>query len=114
MLVPWRPCSTREQLEADDIGVDGNAALDNITVLIPARNEGLLIKHTLQALAKQGTGLNIIVIDDQSQDDTAVQAKNFGAQVIIGSTPPSGWSGKLWALGQGLDSVHTTLCPPRC
>jgi hopene-associated glycosyltransferase HpnB len=107
ILVPWRPCSTREQLEADDISVNGNAALDNITVLIPARNEGELIKHTLQALAKQGTGLNIIVIDDESQDDTAVQAKNFGAQVITGTTPPPGWSGKLWALEQGLDKVHT-------
>jgi hypothetical protein len=81
ILVPWRPCSTREQLEADDISVNGNAALDNITVLIPARNEGLLIKHTLQALAKQGTGLNIIVIDDQSQDDTGAFASLHDALI---------------------------------
>ncbi|MDP1573379.1 MAG: glycosyltransferase [Coxiellaceae bacterium] len=105
LLVPWRPWSTREQIEADT--KIKNAQLDDITVLIPARNEAPFIEQTLVALSKQGSGLRIIVVDDQSDDETAEQAKFYGAWVISGVTPPTGWSGKLWALEQGLHEVRT-------
>jgi hopene-associated glycosyltransferase HpnB len=55
----------------------------------------------------QSENLHIIVIDDQSVDDTAEQAKQCGALVLSGTTPPAGWSGKLWALEQGLREVRT-------
>lgn len=67
--------------------------MDDITVLIPARNESGYIRQTLEALHQQGVGIHIIVVDDQSVDDTATQAKKYGAQVISGSTPPAGWPG---------------------
>ncbi len=105
VVVPWRPWSTQENLEA---GTFTNEVLDDITVLIPARNEGPFIKRTLNSLSAQGTGLRIIVIDDQSIDDTAEQANSCGAEVILGVTPPVGWSGKLWALEQGLQRVRTS------
>lgn len=106
ILLPWYPWSTREKVEA---GVSENSAtsLSNITVLIPARNEGPYIQHTLNGVKAQGEGACIIVIDDQSDDDTAKQAKQCGAQVISGSAPPAGWSGKLWALEQGFKLVRT-------
>ncbi len=104
VLFPWRPWSTREHLEA---GTETNDTLDDITVLVPARNEGPYITQTLNGLNAQGIGLHIIVIDDQSVDDTAEQAKSCGAHVIAGNTPPMGWSGKLWALEQGLQEVRT-------
>ena len=47
-------------------------------------------------------------MNDQSTDDTAKQAEKYGAQVISGCTPPTGWSGKLWALEQGFAKVRTT------
>lgn len=104
VLVPWRPWNTQESLESTN---DEKLSLDDITVLIPARNEGSLIKQTLDALSTQCLNLQIIVIDDQSDDDTAEQAQKWGATVLSGTPPPAGWSGKLWALEQGLSKVHT-------
>jgi len=106
ILLPWRPWSTREKIETGVVA-SSNETLSNITVLIPARNEGPYIQHTLNRVRTQGEDVYIIVIDDQSVDDTAEQAKRCGAQVISGITPPVGWSGKLWALEQGLQEVRT-------
>jgi hopene-associated glycosyltransferase HpnB len=106
LLLPWRPWSTREKIEPGVAKVPGEM-LNDITVLIPARNEGPYIRHTLDGVNAQGIGVQIIVIDDQSMDDTAEQANLCGAQVISGTAPPTGWSGKLWALEQGLREVRT-------
>lgn len=108
VLLPWRPWNTREKIE---ISVHNKAIfsedLSNITVLIPARNEGPYIRHTLRGVRAQGENVHIIVIDDQSADDTAEQARQCGIQVLSGTVPPAGWSGKLWALEQGLTKVKT-------
>lgn len=106
MLFPWRPWSTHEKIEAPVTEVP-DGALSDVTVLIPARNEGPYIGHTLSGVRVQGKNIRIIVIDDQSTDDTAEQAKRCGAQVLSGTAPPAGWSGKLWALEQGLREVGT-------
>ena len=107
IFVPWRPWGTEEQIDADPQFIN-NVLLDNITVLIPARDEAPLIQQTLAALSQQGSGLRIIVIDDQSTDGTAEIVTQHGAKVISGTTPPTGWSGKLWALEQGLHEVQTS------
>jgi hopene-associated glycosyltransferase HpnB len=106
LLLPWRPVSTREQIEPD-FEHQFNQNLSDVTVLIPARNEAPYIQHTLDGLKLQGEGLQVIVIDDQSTDETAQLARSKGARVIAGITPPTGWSGKLWALEQGLKHVTT-------
>ncbi|MBI4006088.1 MAG: glycosyltransferase, partial [Gammaproteobacteria bacterium] len=109
LILPWRPWSTRESLDADpSLQLD----LSCITVLIPARNEQLVIADTLDALLKQGQGLRIILIDDQSADDTVETArqKEFeNLQIINGNNNPDGWTGKLWALEQGRHLVNTDL-----
>jgi glycosyltransferase involved in cell wall biosynthesis len=105
VLVPWRPWSTQEALESTH---HGNVSLKEITALIPARNEGQLIGQTLDALDVQRHDLQIIVIDDQSDDDTAEQTNKWGATILSGTSPPIGWSGKLWALEQGLGKISTT------
>lgn len=105
VLAPWRPWNTQETLEPDCVE---DISLEEITVLIPARNEGPFITQTLNALNDQGYNLKIIVIDDQSDDDTATQAQKWGAAVLTGTSPPRGWSGKLWALEQGFSKVCTT------
>lgn len=105
LLAPWRAWSVRESLEplADS---KRSMVFSEVTVLIPARNEAQAIEQTLNGLNAQGSGLHVIVIDDQSKDDTAVLAKQLGATVISGTPPPKDWSGKLWALQQGLKEVH--------
>ncbi len=110
LLLPWRPWSTRESLDAPSAPNDGAVDLSDISALIPARNEAQHIVETLQALAAQGTGLRIVLVDDQSTDATADRAGESGIeglQIVPGEDLPCGWSGKLWALEQGRGRVQT-------
>lgn len=109
LLVPWRPWSAREHLEADRYAMSA-ADLGEITVLIPARNEAEMIGATLAALQVQGAGLQVVVIDDQSSDATAQIAASYpNTRIISGQPLPHGWAGKLWALEQGMAHVHTAM-----
>jgi len=110
LLLPWRPWSTREFLdgEPDDCHDD----LSNITVLIPARNEAKVIQATLAGVMAQGRHVRVILVDDQSEDKTVDLADAMlenDLKVISGQPLPKGWSGKLWALHQGLQQVDTPL-----
>ncbi|SDF80912.1 hopene-associated glycosyltransferase HpnB [Limimonas halophila] len=89
-----------------------------VAVLIPARNEGATIAATVESVLGQAYAgeLHAIVVDDQSDDGTAAQAR-LGAEragaagrlaVIGGTTPPPGWTGKLWALEQGWGALDET------
>jgi hopene-associated glycosyltransferase HpnB len=109
VLLPWRPWSNRQVFDAMQ-GANGDSALDEITVLIPARNEAEVIQHTLQSVVEQGRGLKIVLIDDSSEDATVEKARQMqiSGLCIIRSEPLSfGWSGKLWALEQGRLHVVT-------
>ncbi|HKK15890.1 MAG TPA: glycosyltransferase [Gammaproteobacteria bacterium] len=110
LLLPWRPWSTRESLDAP--ASQSQAALSDITVLIPARNEEDFIAQTLQGLTSQDCALRIILVDDQSDDRTSEVARQQGLpnlRIINGLPLADGWSGKLWALQQGLQYVETEL-----
>ncbi len=88
----------------------GNEELGDITVLIPARNEAEVIQRTLRSIARQGCNMNVIVVDDRSQDDTAAKARQIeiaNLRVIDAVPLPAGWSGKLWALEQGRREIKT-------
>ena len=73
LLTPWRPWCTSERLEPDGDPVEED--FRDITVLIPARNEAVVIERTLSALRSQGDGFLTILIDDQSSDGTAARAR---------------------------------------
>ncbi|MCL7419511.1 MAG: glycosyltransferase [Methylobacter sp.] len=109
LLLPWRPWSVREALEADSSDYE-QTDLSDITVVIPARNEEEFIGKTLEALTHQGRGLNVIVVDDESTDGTLaiIRQSNLQALKIVRSDSlPAGWTGKLWAQEQGLKQVGT-------
>lgn len=113
-LAPWRPWSTREQIEPTGFGHGGHGDMNAVTVLIPARNEAEVIQRTLDGLQAQSegmaTGLKIIVIDDQSDDGTGDIARRYpNVEVISGQPLPKGWAGKLWALEQGKGRVTTPM-----
>lgn len=113
LLLPSRPWSVRERFEP---AAAGASDLGKVAVLIPARNEARYIETTLEALARQGPGLRVHVVDDESSDATAALCRRAAArlrfgnddrfavavELIAGQTPAAGWSGKLWALEQGL------------
>ncbi len=109
LLLPWQPWRIREVLEPDG-GGDVSAQLSQLTVLIPARNEADVIGTSLQSLAQQAPGLKVIVVDDQSEDGTAKAAcrvDGLDLTIIQGKSLSGEWSGKLWALEQGLQRVTT-------
>lgn len=110
LLLPWQPWRAREVLEpaSPDDGYD----LQDVTVVIPARDEAEVIGNTLAALNQQGQGLSVIVVDDDSSDGTAEIAKASalpGLTVVESKTLPEGWTGKLWAQQQGFEHVKTSL-----
>jgi len=113
LLLPWRPWGTRERLESDPR--QPRPPCGNVTVLIPARNEAGTIVRTIESLQRQDKAIRVVVVDDRSDDDTAGAARSTGLTglvVIRGRRLPNGWTGKLWALEQGLaevDTDHTLL-----
>ena len=108
-LLPWGPWRNREVLDVID-EPDREESHDEITVVIPARNEAEVIQHALQSVIAQGTGLKIILINDRSDDATVAKARALAyanLRIVDGAPLPAGWSGKLWALEQGRQFVTT-------
>ena len=110
LILPWRPWSTRECLEAD--ARRQRESLDDVTVLIPARDEAETLPKSLACLAEQGPGLEILVVDDQSRDSTGEVAQGSGVdgvRVISGAALPEGWTGKVWAQAQAQPFLQRPL-----
>lgn len=73
-----------------------------VSVIIPARNEASNLPILLEALAKQKFHpFEIIVVDDDSEDQTAQIAFEYGAQVLSFQPDASGWVGKSAACWAG-------------
>lgn len=78
-----------------------------VDVVVPARNEADGIEAALRSLLAQsyaGT-LRVILVDDRSTDGTGEIARGIGDDrlvVVAGAERPAGWSGKLWAVEQGV------------
>src|SRR5215472_5761896 len=98
--------------ERDDGTPPPPAVWPPIAVVIPARDEAAVIGRCLGSLLSQdyqGTW-SIIVVDDNSSDGTAHVARGAAADrdagnrltIVSGSALPRGWTGKLWALSQGI------------
>jgi hopene-associated glycosyltransferase HpnB len=84
----------------------------SVVAIVPARNEAETIGQTVAALVEQDYPgeLSVIVVDDHSEDGTAqiaqrtAREKNTESHVEIhaASALPEGWTGKLWALDEGV------------
>lgn len=77
--------------------------------VVPARNEAPSVGRTVAALLAQNYpgGFAVVVVDDGSDDGTAEAASRSGQgsdrlTVVTGTPLEPGWTGKLWALSQGL------------
>ena len=81
----------------------------SIAVIIPARDEAEYIGKTVSSLKSQDfhAPIEIVVVDDNSIDETALAARDAGATVIAGKPLEAGWTGKLWALSQGIAEAET-------
>lgn len=86
--------------------------LPDVVVVIPARNEEVGIGETLRSLWEQDYRgrQRVVLVDDHSEDRTVEVARQ--AAEIMGRTAdltiieaeplPDGWTGKVWAMQQGL------------
>jgi chlorobactene glucosyltransferase len=77
-----------------------------VSVLVPARNEAANIGTCARSLLAQGyPHLEVLVLDDRSEDDTRAilereRARDPRLVVLEGREPPPGWTGKNWACHQ--------------
>jgi hopene-associated glycosyltransferase HpnB len=81
-----------------------------VVAIVPARNEAAHVEEALCSLLAQDYPgeLAVVLVDDHSEDGTAA----IGARLATGSARPlevtharalpPGWSGKMWAIAEGL------------
>src|SRR5688572_4011082 len=65
-----------------------------ISVIIPTLNEEKTIEHVIQFCFSHSKVTEVLVIDDQSTDNTVVLAKRAGARVVTSSKVGKGISMK--------------------
>ncbi len=78
-----------------------------VAIVVPARDEAPVIEATLRSLLAQDYAgrFRVILIDDTSSDGTGDIARGIDdarLTVITGAPRSAGWSGKLWAVSQGV------------
>jgi hopene-associated glycosyltransferase HpnB len=94
-----------------------------VCAVIPARDEAKALPKSLKSLLTQDYPgeFSIILVDDQSVDGTAQIAKEIAEKydrsyrltVVSGQPLPSGWTGKLWAMEQGIRQAQQHPSPPQ-
>jgi hopene-associated glycosyltransferase HpnB len=103
--------------ERDDGTPPTPAVWPRVAVVIPARDEAAVIGRCLGSLLGQdyqGTW-SVVVVDDNSSDGTAHAARSAAADgdarnrltIVPGTALPGGWTGKLWALSQGIAAADS-------
>src|SRR5450432_813569 len=84
-----------------------------VVAVIPARNEALVVAEAVASLAAQRYpgAFRIVLADDDSDDGTAAIAQAAASperlSVVRTSPLPKGWTGKLWALSEGIGAAQT-------
>jgi 4,4'-diaponeurosporenoate glycosyltransferase len=82
----------------------------SVSVVIPARNEEANLGRLLESLKRQSPGpMEVIVVDDQSEDGTAAVARRHGCRVLQAADLPPGWAGKPWACWRGAHEARGDL-----
>jgi len=89
----------------------------DVIAVIPARNEADGVSETVGSLLRQDYpgSLSLILVDDESDDGTADVARLAAAAmsrvdrltIVPGAALPPGWTGKLWAIKQGVERAMT-------
>jgi hopene-associated glycosyltransferase HpnB len=93
-----------------------------VVAVVPARNEADVIQRSIKSLLSQDYpgSLHVVLVDDGSHDGTAALARETGQaegervrlDILSGAALPAGWTGKLWALQQGVAFVERSGEPP--
>jgi hopene-associated glycosyltransferase HpnB len=102
--------------ECDDGAPPPPGVWPRIAVVIPARDEADVIDRCLGSLLSQDYPgpWSVILVDDNSGDGTASIARRTASDcgsgdrltIVSGTALPHGWTGKLWALSQGIAAAR--------
>jgi hopene-associated glycosyltransferase HpnB len=94
----------------------------DVVAIVPARDEALYVGQCVTSLLRQDYpgDLSIVLVDDESSDGTAAVARAAAVScraegrlaVLTGAPRPKDWSGKVWAMSQGLDEACQRAAPP--
>ena len=76
-----------------------------ISVIIPALNEGATIRKVIQRIKQAALTMEIIVVDDNSSDNTVTEALKEGARVITSSAKGKGISMHEGMLAASFDTI---------
>jgi hopene-associated glycosyltransferase HpnB len=105
--------------ERDDWALVPLPAWPRVAAVVPARNEADAIAESVGSLLAQDYPgpWTVILVDDDSSDGTAAAALRApGARerlrVVASRGLPAGWTGKLWAVKQGIDAAMALPQPP--
>ena len=88
------------------------AAAPGVVVVIPARNEALVVARAVGSLARQRYPgeFHVVLVDDDSADGTADVARGAASAVLLevvrAGPVPAGWTGKLWAASEGIRAAQ--------
>jgi hopene-associated glycosyltransferase HpnB len=95
----------------------------SVAVVMPARDEAETIAASVTSLLAQDYPgpLSIIVVDDDSNDGTGGLVRGLAAgapphitlTVLSSRNLPSGWTGKLWAVRQGVAAAEALAVQPQ-
>jgi len=104
-----------------DMSVVRRSEAGPLVAVVPARNEVHTIGMTVRSLLRQDYPgpLSVVVVDDNSTDGTAAAARAAAEKegaldrlyVLTGEPLAEGWSGKLWAVHQGVRYARATVAP---
>jgi hopene-associated glycosyltransferase HpnB len=92
----------------------------SVVAIVPARDEADVIAQTIGSLLVQDYPgpFRIILVDDRSSDGTAETARRAALapdadrlEIVSGQERPAGWTGKVWAMRQGLARALDTQAP---
>ena len=95
-----------------NFSISNAEATQPVTVIIPARNESANIKACLSSLMAQTypqSLMEIIVVDDASEDDTAEIVKNFPVKLIRNHPKPGTIAFKKQAIATGISQASGAL-----
>ena len=106
--------------ERDNVPVRRPAAPPSVAIVVPARNEADSIAESVTTLTAQDyAALNLVLVDDDSDDGTAEVARKAAAAIgaterltiVANKSLPKGWTGKLWAVKQGIAAAEEKFAP---